>query len=85
MPSVKCFRKLINYFENNGSVNQVSKIGRPAESKTARTDANIEAVRQLIEADHSLSVQALALVLDISSTSVWRILKVDSSLNESWS
>ena len=75
VPSVKCFRKVINYFEINGSVNQVSKIGRPAESKTVRTDANIEAVRQLIEADHSLSVRALALALDISSTSVWRILR----------
>ena len=45
--------------------------------KTARTDENIARVEELIRADKSLSITALAITLFLSWATVWRILRID--------
>ncbi|CAG7728357.1 unnamed protein product [Allacma fusca] len=59
-------------FKDTGSVANKKPTGRP---KTAQTPANIEKIKEKMEANHKLSTRRLARQMPISRTSCRRILK----------
>ena len=49
----------------------------PGPQKTARTEENISRVRTVINENKSLSVCQIAIKLDLSTKTVWQILRKD--------
>ena len=68
-------KTVVDRFLETGSV--LLKPPPKVRVKTARTDENVARVEELIRADKSLSITALAITLFLSWATVWRILRID--------
>jgi len=68
---------LIQKFESTGSVDNVKP---PERERTVRTVENIAAVRESVSNELSLSIPRRSQQLNISRTSLWRILHLDLHL-----
>ena len=79
VPDNRYFKDVIDKFHLTGSVNNKSPPGRP---KSARTQENIDKVRQLVTSNHgqSMSVRDISKALDLQISSVWKILRLDLKL-----
>ena len=80
VPPEVAFKRVVDRFVKTGSV-QIVKQNRP---KTIRTPENVQRVKNLVDRDMSLSVYSMSLELDISQTSVWRILRRDLNHYQGW-
>ncbi len=58
----------------------VVDLPRKPRNRTGRSQANVDAVKQAVEADRRLSVKALSARTGVPATSVFRILKIDLEL-----
>lgn len=74
MPSINCIRNLINKFEEHGTVTDTAKPGRP---KNVRSPTNISKVLESAQDNPGMSIRRRSKELDISQTSLQRILKLD--------
>ena len=73
-PHPRRFKTLFDVFQRNGSVHKAAPTGR---LRTARTPENAEAVQELLEEDPHLSQKEVGAELDLSVSSVNRIIKKD--------
>ena len=74
-PPRKRIKCVVDRFLQTGSV--LLRTPPKVRVKTARTDENVARVEELIRADKSLSITALAITLFLSWATVWRILRID--------
>lgn len=75
-PATTTVKALIQRFERTGSVADDKDLLKTAE-RTARTPDNIDAVKDAIEENPNLSIRSISRNLDLSSSSVQRILRKD--------
>ena len=69
VPAIRSFKTVIDRFSKTGSTKD------PGPQKTARTEENISRVRTVINENKSLSVRQIAIKLDLSTKTVWQILR----------
>ena len=74
LPSFKAFKTVIDRFSKTGSVLPIKS---PGQQKTARTEENISRVKTVIQENKSLSVRQIAIKLDLTTYTVWQILRKD--------
>lgn len=75
-PAANTVRKLIERFERTGSVANDRETPNKVEKRIAHT-RKIEAIREALASDPSLSIRRLAEDLNISRTSIHHILRND--------
>jgi len=73
-PSPRCIRRIVAKFKELGNVQDRQRLGR---SRTGRSIDKIESVRQDVAATPQKSVSRRSDELQISKTTLWRILKKD--------
>jgi hypothetical protein len=76
-PSHKNVKNIIEKFAKTGSVQNLLTTGRP---RTARTEAKIKRVEAALKNKRGMSVSRVALSLDISYSSVYRMASYDLNL-----
>lgn len=76
-PTEKTIRSIIQKFEDTGSVCDIPK---PMNLKTAQSVDNVAMVNESANGYPNLSIRRRSQQLDLSPTSVWRILKEDLAL-----
>ena len=74
VPAIRSFKTVIDRFSKTGSTLPMKD---PGPQKTARTEENISRVRTVINENKSLSVRQIAIKLDLSTKTVWQILRKD--------
>lgn len=74
VPSINCIRNVIMKFEEFGVVTDIPKCGRP---QNVRIPENIAKVRESVESNPGISIRRRSQELDISQTSLQRILKLE--------
>ena len=77
-PAESTIRRLVAKFESTGSVNVQPPRVR---ARSARSAENIAAVRQSVQDNPRLSIPRRSQQLGLSSTSTWRILRLDLGLH----
>lgn len=77
-PHENSIRNLIKKFEETGSVENIKPPGRP---RNVRTSENIAIVSESVVSEPTMSIPRRSQELDISSTSLWRILHLDLHLH----
>ena len=75
LPPRQRIKTVVDRFLETGSV--LLKTPPKVRVKAARTDENVARVEELIRADKSLSITAVAITLFLSWATVWRILRID--------
>lgn len=73
-PAESTIRRLINKFESSGSINDAIIQKR---ERTARSQGNIDAVSASVNKNPNLSIRRRSSELEVSETSLWRILRND--------
>lgn len=76
-PTYDTVKNIIAKFIKTGSVKDLPKTGRP---KTARTEENIKRVEMMLKNKPAISIPRVALSLNLSKTSVYRIANQDLNL-----
>ena len=74
VPAIRSFKTVIDRFSKTSSTLPMKD---PGPQKTARTEENISRVRTVINENKSLSVRQIAIKLDLSTKTVWQILRKD--------
>lgn len=76
-PNESTILRIVKKFEETGSVMDVKT---PIRHRPSRSQENIDAVRESVEADPRMSIPRRSQELNIPKTTVWRILHKDLSL-----
>ena len=79
VPDIRYFKDVIDKFNLTGLVNNKSP---PGLQKSARTEENIDKVRQLVTSNDgkAMSVRDICKALDLQMSTVWKILRLDLKL-----
>ena len=72
VPNNKAFLRVINRFKMTGSVVPAKPKGR---SSDVLNEENCGRVLDMVAEDHSVSIRQMVMELDLSQTTVWRILR----------
>ena len=72
VPKDWVFTRVIDRFKKTGTLIPAKSSGRPVDKAT---EENCERVLNLVEQDHSMSIRQMEVELNLSCTTVWRILR----------